>query len=118
MSASGQAADPSTSNIEAIFEVAFVEYESLAGQDLKKLPLLADFDCCSSPDAALDIIRKQARVLDGSNGDKLLKSLTPVVHILCTFSETLGEGIGLVGSILPAPLCCNECPSSYSAPRK
>ncbi|KAI0293764.1 hypothetical protein BC826DRAFT_367513 [Russula brevipes] len=96
MPASGQAADPSTSNIQAIFEVAFAEYETLAGQDLKKHPFVADFDCCNSPDAALDIIQKQARVLDGSNGDKLLRSLSPVVHILSEFSETLGEGIGLI----------------------
>ncbi|KAI0293761.1 caspase domain-containing protein [Russula brevipes] len=95
MPASGQAADPSTSNIQAIFEVAFDEYGTHTGQDLKKHPFAADFECCNSPDAALDIIRKQARVLDESNGGKLLRSLSPVVHILSGFSETLGEGIGL-----------------------
>lgn len=93
-----QITNRSTTSFTAIFEAASDEYKTLTGQDLGTHPFGAALEENGSPDAVLDVFRKQARAFNKrrKGGDKLMAWLTPMVHILITFSGTLGEGIGLV----------------------
>ena len=97
MSTSSQTADRSTANFTAIFEAASNEYKTLTGQDLGTHPLATELESNNSPDSVLDVFRKQARVFDKSckYDDKLMKLLTPIVHVVLTLSAAVG-GIGLV----------------------
>ena len=99
MSASNRTTDSSVSNFAAIFEAASNNYKTLTGQDLRTHPLATELESNnSSLDFILGVFRKQAQSLDKfRNGDdKLIKSLTPIVSILFTFSTTAGADIGLV----------------------
>jgi len=98
MSTTDQTTDPSTSNLAAIFDAASREYKSLTKKDLATHPLAAAIEGYNSPDTILNVFRKQASAFDKfrKGDDKLMEWLTPIVNILFTFSETLGEGVGLV----------------------
>src|SRR6266567_6712277 len=98
MSASNQKADPSTANLTAIFGAASNEYRSLTGQNLATHPLATELESNNSPESILGLFRKQAQALDKfrKGDDKLMKSLTPIVHVIFTLSATLGAGIFLV----------------------
>ena len=98
MSTSNQTTDPSTSNFAAIFDAASREYKSLTKNDLATHPLAAAIEGYNSLDSILNVFRKQTSAFDKfrKGDDKLMESLTPIVNILFSFSETLGEGVGLV----------------------
>jgi hypothetical protein len=98
MSTSNQTVDPSASNFAAIFDAASREYKSLTKKDLATHPFAAAIEGFTSPDAILSVFRKQASTFDKfrKGDDKLMEWLNPIVNILFTFSETLGEGVGLV----------------------
>ena len=98
MSTSNQTIDLSTSNFAAIFDAASREYKSLTKQDLATHPLAAAMEGYNTPDSILNVFRKQASAFDKfrKGDDKLMEYLTPIVNILFTFSDTLGEGVGLV----------------------
>jgi hypothetical protein len=100
MSVRDQATNRSASNFTAIFDAASDEFTKLTGQDLSTHPTAAAFESCNSPDAALNVFGTQAHTFDksGRDNERLWAWLTPTVHILYTFSATLAEGIGLVGS--------------------
>jgi hypothetical protein len=106
MSASNQIANPSA-NFTAIFEAALNEYKTLTGQDLRTHPLAAELESNNnSPDSVLGVFRKQAQALDKfrKGDDRLMRSLTPIVNVLFTFSATLGAGISLVRLTVISPL--------------
>jgi len=88
----------STSNFTRIFQEACDEYQKLTGHNLYTHPFSAEIQSCHSPDAILDVLRKQAQTLIKyrKGHEKLLKCLNPIVNILFMFSGTLGEGVGLV----------------------
>jgi len=102
MSTIDQVAGPgpsrSTDNFAAIFQAAASEYESVTGNRLDAHPFATEFDNCDSPEAILNVFRTQAQTFDKfrKGDEKLLTWLDPIVHVLFTFSATLGEGIGLV----------------------
>ena len=98
MFASNQTTDPSISNFTAIFDAASQEYKALTKKDLATHPFAAAIEDRNSPDSILNVFRNQAQAFDAffKGDDKLMASLTPIVNILFTFSETLGEGVGLV----------------------
>jgi hypothetical protein len=98
MSATNHTADLSTANFTAIFDAASYEYKTLTKQDIETHPFAAAFENSNSPDSVMNIFRKQAQAFDKfRNGDdKLIAWLISIVNVLFTFSETLGEGIGLV----------------------
>ena len=104
MSTSNQSAGPSTStdNFTAIFNAASTEYARVTRKRLDTHPLAAQLDACDSPNAVSDLLRTQAQAFSKfRNGDeKLMAVLDPTVHILFTFSATLGEGIGLVSPLV------------------
>ena len=97
MSTSHQTTDRSSANFTAIFDAAANEYKTLTKQDLGTHPFTAAFGNSSSPDSVLDVFRTQAQAFNKfrEGDDKLMAWLTPIVHILFTFSGTL-DGIGLV----------------------
>jgi hypothetical protein len=104
MSASTPAPDiVPASNFSAILEVALDEYKNRTGQDLQSHPFAISFEVIINnnnniPDAILEVFRRQAQAFDKfrRRDDKLMACLTPIVNILFTISETLGEGISLV----------------------
>ena len=98
MSSSNQITDPSIPNFTAIFDAASQEYKTLTKKDLATHPFAAAIEDHNSPDPILNVFRNQARAFDAfrKGDDKLMAFLTPIVNILFTFSETLGEGVGLV----------------------
>jgi len=102
MSGSNQTTDASssTSNFTVIFEAASHEYRTLTREDLRTHPFASTLEGYNSPDSILDVFRKQAIAFDKfrKGDDKLMVLLTPIVNILFTFSETLGEGVGLVST--------------------
>jgi hypothetical protein len=106
MSTSNQTTDAPPTNFTAIFEAASNKYKALTGQDLRTHPLANELENHNnSPHSILGVFRKQAQVLDKFRDadDKLMKTLTPIVNILFTFSTTAGANIGLVS------LCCFSC---------
>ena len=106
MSSSSQTRDPSAI-FTTIFEAASNEYKTLTGQDLRTNPLATELEGNNdSPDSILSVFQKQAQALDKfrKRDDKLMKSLTPIVHILCTFSATAGANIGLVRLFFSFPV--------------
>ena len=100
MSASNQTPGPSTStdNFSAIFNAASTEYHRVTGKRLDTHPFAAQLDACESPKAVSDLLRIQAQAFSKfrKGDDKLMACLGPTVHILFTFSATLGEVISLV----------------------
>jgi hypothetical protein len=100
MSDTNQAAGPSrsTDNFTVIFQAASTEYERVTGKPLDTHPFATQLDSCDSPEAVLNVFRTQAQTFDSfrKGDEKLLTWLDPIVHVLFTFSATLGEGIGLV----------------------
>ena len=124
MSASNQTTGPSAT-FAAIFEAASDKYKTLTGQDLRKHPLATEIESNNnSPDSILGVFRKQAQALDKfrKDDDKLIKSLTPIVNILFTFSATAGADIGLVSlcyfsiSALQFLFLSHSLPQRWSSP--
>jgi hypothetical protein len=99
MSTGNRAAHPSTDNFTAIFSVAQDEYKKLTGHDLRRHPLALKFDTCRRPEDVSKLLQTQAQALKTFNegNEALMRWLSPTVNILFIFSDTLGEGIGLVG---------------------
>ncbi|KAH9996134.1 hypothetical protein BJV74DRAFT_987004, partial [Russula compacta] len=88
------------STFQSIFDAASTEYERKTGQDLQNHSFAAELDHCNSPDAVLEILQRQADALEeaGMSDQTLMKWLNPTVHVLYTFSETIGEGVSIAFS--------------------
>jgi len=106
MSTNHQVAGPSGDNFTAIFNAASTEYYSVTGKRLETHPLAAQIDTCRNPEAVSNLLRTQAQAFSKFRqaDEKLMAWLDPMVHILFTFSATLGEGIGLVGRLIHSAL--------------
>jgi len=90
----------SQSNFVSIFNVAFESYKRKTKKDLASHPLLPSLQSCESPEAVLTVLREQVPAFNqSSNGDDgLTEWVTPTVNVLYSFSETIGQGIGLVST--------------------
>ena|SRR5712671_4468465 len=102
MSTSNQVAGPSADNFTAIFNAATTKYHSITGTRLETHPLATQLDACRSPEAFSGLLQTQAQNFSKFRkaDEKLMAWLDPTVHILYIFSETLGEGIGLVSCLI------------------
>jgi hypothetical protein len=104
MSAAHQTGGPSPihTNFAAIFNAAKGEYQRVTGNQLDNHPLSTQFVSCDSPESVSEVLRTQAQAFSKfRKGDEnLMVWLDPTVHILFTLSATLGEGIGLVISLV------------------
>jgi len=98
MSTRNQTTDPAISNFIAIFDAASQEYKTLTKKDLATNPFAAAIEDRNSPDSILNVFRNQTQAFEAfrKGDDKLIAFLTSIVDVLFTFSETLGEGVGLV----------------------
>ena len=101
-STSTMSTKPSTStphsNFVHIFDAALEAYKHKTKEDLASHLLLPLLESCDSPEAILTVLREQipgfSESQDGDDG--LTKWVTPTVNVLYAFSDTLGQGIGLV----------------------
>ena len=94
--------EPSTftshSNFASVFNAALDTYRRKTKKDLASHPLLPTLQSCDSPEAVLTVLREQfPGFSESQNGDdRLTKWVTPTVNVLYAFSDTPGQGIGLV----------------------
>ena len=83
---------------ESILATALNEYKKNTGNELLSHPLSAELQHCDSVDSILVILQRQANTVeklrDGNRG--IMKWVRSSVNILCSFSATLGDGVGLV----------------------
>ena len=88
----------SSNNFQLVFNNALKAYEKRTKKDLLAHPLASQLQACDSPAAILTILQLQVQGLDQSRSgdDRWTKWLDPTINVLYTFSETLGEGVGLV----------------------
>ena len=108
MSTNNPMAGPSTDNFTAIFNAAENEYQTLTGKSLRTHPFATQLETCQSPDAVLNLLRTQAQAFSKfREGDEKLMWLDPTIHILSTFSDTLGKGISLVSKPRSFPHDCS-----------
>jgi len=97
MSATNQTTSPrrarANANFSKIFEAAIHEYRNFTGQDLSTNPFSAALDNFKTPEAIIDVFRKQAQVFEkvSKDNEKLMTALSPIVQILFTLSVTIGE---------------------------
>ncbi|KAH9169627.1 hypothetical protein EDB89DRAFT_1908396 [Lactarius sanguifluus] len=87
-------------NFKAIFEKALKAYNKKINQDLTAHPLATQLQPCDSPATILTILQEQVDQFKRSQGadERLQKWLNPTINVLYAFSQTLGEGIGLVNT--------------------
>ena len=102
-------AEPSTStsisNFASIFNAALETYQHKTKKDLASHPLLPSFQSCDSPEAVLAVLREQIPAFGQSQNDDdgFTKWVTPTVKVLYSFSDTLGQGVGLVNITIFPP---------------
>jgi hypothetical protein len=93
---------PSTStshpNFASIFNAALEAYKRKTKNDLASHPLLPRLESCNSRRAILTVLEEQipASSRSQNSDDRLIKSVTPIVKVLYSFSTALSEVIGLV----------------------
>ena len=90
-----QTDDPS-SNFKSMFDAALIQYKNKTGEDLQAIWLASELQSCETVDSVLDILRDQASHLDRSGDRKLMDWIDPLVHVLSSFSDALGDGVSLV----------------------
>jgi hypothetical protein len=90
----------SQSNFVSIFNAALESYKRKTKKDLASHPLLPNLQSCDSPEAVLTVLREQVPAFGQSQNrdDGLTKWVTPTVNVLCSFSESIGQGVGLVST--------------------
>jgi hypothetical protein len=94
----GPSTSTSNSNFVSIFNAALKAYQRKTKKDLTSHPLLPRLQICDSPEVILTVLREQIPAFNQSqNGDdRLTKWVSPTVNVLCAFSATVGQGVGLV----------------------
>ena len=109
MSTNNATPGPSTDNFTAIFNAAENEYQTITGKSLKTHPFAAQLETCQNSDAVSNLLRTQAQSFSKfrKGDEKLMAWLDPTIHILSTFSDTLGEGISLVSKPRSFPHDCS-----------
>jgi hypothetical protein len=90
----------SPSNFVSIFNAALETYKRKTKKDLASHPLLPSLQACDSPEAVLAVLREQVPAFSESQNcdDGLTKWVTSTVNVIYSFSETIGQGAGLVST--------------------
>jgi fungal STAND N-terminal Goodbye domain len=93
-------ASTSQSNFASIFNAALESYKRKTKKDLASHPLLPNLQSCDSPEDVLTVLRDKVPAFNQSQSDDdgLTKWVTPTVNVLHSFSETIGQGVGLVNT--------------------
>ena len=122
MSTANRTPDPlrSNDNFTAIFQAAASEYEKVTGKSLDSHPFATQLETCDSPEAVSSVLLTQAQASSKSRktDERLMAFLDPTIHILFTFSATLGEGIGLVSRLICPIFSSSDIWLSHFDPRK
>ena len=97
-SSKNPATTASSSNFNVIFEKALKTYKLKTKQDLTTHPLASQFQACGSPAGILTILQDLVHQFEQSRSsdERLWRWLNPTINVLYAFSETLGQGVGLV----------------------
>jgi fungal STAND N-terminal Goodbye domain len=97
-SSKNPATTTSSSNFKVVFDNALKAYKRKTKQDLITHPLASQLEECDSPADILTILQDQVHQFEQSrSGDERLRRwLDPTINVLHAFSETLGQGVGLV----------------------
>jgi hypothetical protein len=84
----------------SIFNAALETYNRKTKKDLISHPLLPSLQSCDLPEAVLTVLQKQVPAFNEpqSSDDGLTKWVTPTVNVIYSFSETIGQGVGLVNT--------------------
>ncbi|KAI9440446.1 hypothetical protein H4582DRAFT_1463396 [Lactarius indigo] len=84
----------SSLKFQTIFDTALEEYKKKTGRNLLDHPLLEELQSCDSPGGIVTVLHNQTN--NFHRPGTLEKWLSPIVHVLYTFSAALGQGVGLV----------------------
>jgi hypothetical protein len=92
--------DPSSLNLQLLFDAALKNYENQTGMKLVDHPLAKQLEDCHSVNDISDILLQQDQAFtefcgENSKIERCIKRAVNVFHALCD-STILGEGIGLV----------------------
>ena len=89
---------PSSVDFQLIFNNALKAYEKRTKYEILFHPLAAQLQACQHPNDILTVLQQQVQEQDQSrtNEQRLTKWLEPTINVLYAFSETIGEGVGLV----------------------
>ena len=88
----------SSSNFQSIFDASLQSYNNKTKNNLLDHPLAAKLQSCDSPNAVLSVLQDLIQQFDQrrASDERLENWLNPTVNVLYTFSDTFGEGVGLV----------------------
>ncbi|KAN0111664.1 hypothetical protein V8E52_008225 [Russula decolorans] len=94
-------ASSSSSNFQSIFNASLQAYNNKTKNKLLDHPLATQLQFCDSPDAILTVLQDLVQQFDQrrTSDERLWNWLDPTVNVLYTFSDTLGEGVGLVDQL-------------------
>jgi hypothetical protein len=94
-------ASTTSSNFQFIFNAALKAYEKKTKKDLLAHPLAAQLQACNSPDDILGVLQDKVNELEQSRSsdERLSQWLNPTINVLCSFSATIGAGVGLVSTL-------------------
>ncbi|KAI9430064.1 hypothetical protein H4582DRAFT_2061502 [Lactarius indigo] len=88
----------SSTNFPTIFAAALEEYKRQTKRDIASHPLATRLQSCDSPSDILSMLRAQFQTSDRyrAANERWTKWLDPTVNVMCAFSATLGNGVGLI----------------------
>ena len=91
------ASGSSSSNFQVIINNALETYQKRTKKNLLDHPLASQIQACNTPGDILAVLQQQIQGLDQSRSanERWTKWLDPTVHVLFTFSQTVGT-VGLV----------------------
>jgi hypothetical protein len=103
MSSTGHTTPPSS--LQLIID-ALGDHARLTGIDLSKNPFAEKLQLSNSPESILELLEERESAFQESHDRcrTLINCLSPVVHVLHAFSQTLGEAITLVSYACPPVL--------------
>ena len=87
-----------SSNFQSIFNASLQAYDHKTENKLLDHPLATQLQSCDSPHAVLTVLQDLALQFDQrqTSHQRLKVWLDPIVNMLYAFSDTFGEGVGLV----------------------
>ena len=75
---------------------ALIEFEKKTGKDLQAIWLASEMKTCQHVDGVFEIVRDHANAFERSDDQALMTWIDPLVHVLYTFSDALGDVVSLV----------------------
>ena len=91
-------ASSSSTNFQSIFNASLHAYDNKTKNKLLDHPLATQLQSCDSPHAILTVLQDLVKQFEQrrTSDERLNNWLDPTVNVLYAFSDTLGEGVGLV----------------------